>query len=49
MIISLNLSDNKISDACCENISDILYNKTSIVEIYLHWNKISGKGSEIIF
>jgi hypothetical protein len=30
-------------------ISDMIYRKNNIHEIYLHWNRITSKGSELIF
>lgn len=36
----LNLSDNKITDSTCELISEVIYRKSNITEIYLHWNRI---------
>jgi Ran GTPase-activating protein (RanGAP) involved in mRNA processing and transport len=48
-ISSLNLSKNLISDTSCEIISEVIYRKINIREIYLHWNRITTKGGEFIF
>lgn len=38
-----------ITEASCELISDVIYKKKNILEIYLHWNRINNKGSDLIF
>lgn len=45
----INLSKNIITEGSCELISEVVYRKSNILEIYLHWNRISHKGSDLIF
>lgn len=45
----INFSKNQITDASCEPISDVIYRKNNMQEIYLHWNRINNKGADLIF
>ena len=45
----INFSKNYITEISCEIISDIIYRKNNIIELYLHWNRINSKGSELLF
>jgi hypothetical protein len=48
-ISALNLSKNLITDVSSEMISEVIYRKNNMREIYLHWNRITTKGAEFIF
>ena len=41
----INLSNNKITDESCKELSNVIYKNNSLCELYLHWNAISKKGS----
>jgi Ran GTPase-activating protein (RanGAP) involved in mRNA processing and transport len=45
----LNLSMNNLSDLSCPLLSELLESKSSMHELYLHWNLISSRGSEMLF
>lgn len=45
----INFSKNLITETSCELISDVIYRKNNMLEIYLHWNRINNRGSELIF
>lgn len=45
----LNLSKNKLTDASCFKIRDLLKGNDYLQELYLHWNHIKTKGGVFIF
>lgn len=45
-ITNLNISDNNVTDENCDIISDIILRKRNLIELYLHWNKMTHKGGE---
>lgn len=45
----ISFSDNKLTDSSSDLISEVIYRKSNLTEMYLHWNRISKKGAELIF
>ena len=45
----LNLSKNNLSNKAAETLSQILIMNNSITVLFLHWNKIQGKGAISLF
>ena len=49
LINIVNLSKNKITDKSMESLSKYLRRSSSLLELYLHYNYITCKGSSIFF
>ena len=38
-----------MNDNNCEMLSEIIYRKVNLIELYISWNNISSNGGELLF
>ena len=44
----LNLSNNNLTDKSVMGLSNVIYNCGNLVSLFVHYNKIFGKGGMVI-